>query len=219
MPPILENLGSFVLDHYAWRHVIIAAGMFVQWEVTLVLSMYLIVNGYLGWGGFIMAIIIGVTAYETTLYSIGRFAKNGPVGRFIKRKIPNHEKLERSLRGHATMLLFLSKFVMYLNSAVVILSGWTKLPVKKFVRVRALANIFWFLVLGTITYLAMSGYMLIDHKKFLRNFEIFIILLIILMLFGSKRIMKRLLFKTTEMEEKAEALGKNLEKKLTELDP
>lgn len=197
----------------------IAAGMFVQWEVTLVLSMYLIVNGYLGWGGFIVAIIIGVTAYETMLYSIGRLLKDTRLGNFIRRKIPNHEKLERALREHATTLLFLSKFVAYLNTAVVVLSGWTRMPIRKFAKVRAAASIFWFLILGTITYLAMSGYMLIDQKKFLRNFELVVVGIILFILFGSKWIAKKVLWKTTKLEERAEEIGKKLEKKLTESDP
>ena len=216
VPPLLENLGNFVLDHYAWRHVLIAAGMFVQWEVTLVLSMYLIVNGYLGWGGFIVAIVIGVTAYETTLYSIGRILKDTKLGNFIRRKIPNHEKLERTLREHATALLFLSKFVAYLNTAVVVLSGWTHMPIRKFAKVRAAASFFWFTVFGTITYLGMSGYALIDHKKFLRNFEFVVVGIILFILFGSKWIAKKVLSRTTKLEERAEEIGKRIEKKLTD---
>lgn len=210
MPPLLENLGNFILAHYEWRHFLIAAGMFIQWEVTLVLSMYLIVNGFLGWGGFVIAIALGTAAYESLFYWFGRALGDTRFGRFIRRKIPQSERLEHILSAHANTLLFLSKFVAYLNSASILLSGWVRLPFRKFVKIRALANIFWFIVLGTITYFFVSGYKLIGYEKIFRNFELVAIAIIVLIIIGSKRIAKKFLWKKTILEEELEKVeGKN----------
>lgn len=206
MPPLLEGLGNFIIAHYEWRHFLIAAGMFIQWEVTLVLSMYLIVNGFLGWGGFIVAVALGTAAYESLLYWFGRLLGDTKFGAFIRRKIPHHDRLEHILQAHSNTLLFLSKFVAYLNSASVVLSGWIRMPFRKFVKIRSLANVFWFLVLGTITYFFVSGYKLLDHEKIFRNFELAAIGVTILVIIGSKRIAKKFLWQKTLAEEKLEKI-------------
>jgi len=207
-----------VLQHYAWRYFIIAAGMWVQHEITMVLSIYLVLHHYLGWFGFIVSILAGSFAYEASIYTFGRFAKGTAIGRFIERKIPRYEKLGFHLHKNSDVFLVLSRFVAYMSSGTVFLSGFTKMPVKRFARGRAIANILWFIIIGGASYLLLTGYGFID-PKLIHRFELVVLVLIVGIIIGSKHLAKKVIVKTIEVEERAEKLGEKIEKKLTESGP
>ncbi len=207
---LFDVLGQFILNHYAWRHFIIALGVLIQGEITLLISMYLILNKYLGWGGFLLAVGISLFVYETFFYFLGRYLKDTPLGLKIEKKIPHYAKVQFHIHNNATTFLILSKFVVYLNLAILILSGWAKVSFAKFLKHRLTANAIWLLLNSVIYLLIASGFNLLRSAKIIHQLELVVVGIILLIIFGSKRLLKNLIKEEAVIEEKAEVIGEKV---------
>lgn len=212
MANLLDIAGQFIMTHYAWRHLIIALGILIQGELTVLLSMYLILNNYLGWGGFFLSVAIGLFAYESFFYLLGKYFKDTALGKKIEKKIPHHAKMQFYLHKNATLFLILSKFVVYFNLAILLLSGWTKMSSAKFFKHRLVANAIWLGLNGFIYFFVASGYNLLSSQKILHRTELGVFAVIILIIFGSKYFLKRMIEKGAAIEEGARKIGEAFEK-------
>jgi len=204
---LFDVLGQFILNHYAWRHFIIALGILIQGEITILIAMYLILNKYLGWGGFLVAVGISLFLYENFLYFLGRYLKDTPFGLKVEKKIPHYAKVQFHIHNSATVFLILSKFIVYLNLAVLILSGWMKMNFVKFLKHRLAANVIWLGGNSVIYLLIASGFNLLRTARIIHQFELIVVGLILVLIFGSKHLLKRLIEKEAVIEEKAETIG------------
>ena len=211
MDGLLGSASQFILHYYPLRYLIIGVGSFVQGEITVLISVYLVLRGDLNLGGFLLAIFLGNLIYEGVLYSLGRFLKGTPLGTKLEKKIPQHAKMQFYLHKNAALFLTISKFVVYFNSAVLILSGWTRMAFPKLFKTRFAANSIWLGVNLIISYFAASGINLISKEK-LRGLEIGILLVFFVLIFGSKHILKKIMIKEAEIEEKATKIGERIEK-------
>lgn len=208
MASLLDILGQWVINHYSWRHVIIALGILIQGEITVLISVYLILNNYLGWGGFLLSIAIGLFVYEVFFYVLGRSLKDTPLGLWLEKKIPFNEKIHYYLNHHIDKFLVLSKFVVYVNVGVIFLSGWMKYRFKSFIKNRVIANTIWLTVITTGAFFVIGGLSLLR----LRQMEIAILVLLIL-IFGSKHLLKKFLGKEIAIEKRVEKIGEAVEKR------
>ena len=213
MADLLDVAGQFIIAHYEWRHLIIAMGILIQGELTVLLSMYLILNGYLGWGSFLLTAGISLFAYESFFYLLGKYFKDTALGKKIEKRIPQHAKMQFYLHKNATLFLILSKFVVYLNVAILLLSGWTKMSSAKFFKHRFAANAIWLGLNGFIFFFVASGYNLLRSQKILQRIELGVFAVILLIIFGSKYFLKKVMEKEAAIEERAKEIGKIIESK------
>lgn len=208
MTSLLDVLGQWVINNYSWRHVIIALGILIQGEITVLISVYLILNNYLGWGGFLLSIAIGLFVYEGFFYVLGRSLKDTPFGLRLEKKIPFNEKIHYYLNNHIDKFLILSKFIVYVNVGVIFLSGWMKYRFKSFIKNRIIANTIWLTVITTGAFFVIGGLSLLR----LRQMEIAILILLVL-IFSWKHLLKKFLGKEIAIEKRAEKIGEAVEKR------
>ena len=209
MTSLLDILGQWVINHYAWRHLIIAAGIFIQGEITILIGVYLILNKYLGWGGFLLAIGVGLLFYESFFYMLGRVLKDTPFGLRLERKIPYHAKARFLLHNHADKFLIISRFLAYVNVGAIFLSGWIKIDLKKFLVHRITANVIWVSAVMGGAFFVVGGLGLLR----LRQMEIAIVIILVL-IFGGKHLLKKILGKEAVIENKAKEIGDAIDKSL-----
>ncbi|MCP6720058.1 MAG: hypothetical protein KJI72_01865 [Patescibacteria group bacterium] len=207
MANLLDVLGQWVINHYSFRHFIVAIGILIQGEITVLIGTYLILNGYLGWGSFLISIAISIFVYEGFFYFLGRSLKGTPLGLRLEKKIPYHDKIHFHLKNHINKILILSKFISYVNVGVIFLSGWIKFNIKSFIKNRIIANTIWFSVLVTGSLFVIEGLSLLK----LRQMEI-AIFIIILFIFSWKHLLKKLIGKEVSIEKKVEKIGGMIEK-------
>ncbi|KKU91514.1 MAG: hypothetical protein UY23_C0001G0120 [Candidatus Jorgensenbacteria bacterium GW2011_GWA1_48_11] len=178
MSNLLDLLGNWVIQYYGWRYLIIGLGLTIQEEITIIVSVYLLSNHYLSWLGFLLTLAATFFIYEMFFYLSGRYIRNTFLGRYIERKIPNYAKLQFQLHKNATVFLILSRFVMYLNTGVLFLSGWSGLGFKKLIKARVVANIFWLGGLVILSYFSLSAVnALLAHRA-----EIAVVVFLVLIL-------------------------------------
>ncbi len=207
MTPLLENLGEWILNNYSWRHLIFALGVVIQGEITILIGIYLILKNYLGWGGFLLAIGGGLLVYEAFFYTLGRLLQDTARGLRLKDKILSRPRMHMFLHNHADKFLVLSKFIVYINVGVIMLSGLMNISVKRFVKGRVTANVLWASSMIAGSYLILSGLTLLK----LHQVE-FAMLVLLLMVFGFKHLVTKVIGKGAEIEKKAEALGEKISK-------
>ncbi|HXF43964.1 MAG TPA: hypothetical protein VNK70_00585 [Candidatus Paceibacterota bacterium] len=205
MAPILENLGEWIMLHYSWRHIIFGLGVVIQGEITVLIGVYLILKDYLGWGGFLTAIGIGLVVYETFFYALGRSLQNTERGFRLKERILGRKQMHAFLHNHADKFLVASKFIVYINVGVIILAGLMNISLKRFLKGRLAANALWAGSMIGGSYLVLSGLTLLK----LHQIEI-AMLAILVLVFGMKYLLTRALGKGMEIEEKAAALGEKI---------
>lgn len=206
MSTFLDTVGQFILNHYAWRHFIVALALIIHGEAAVILAVYLILKSYLGWGGFLVSVILSFLVYETFFYALGRFLKDTRFAGWVDKKIPEETRkhIERHLHEKATLFLIASKFVIYFNVVVLFLSGWIKLDFKKFFVHRLIAHGIWFVATTVVAYSIFSGVSFLKFEN--SNFEIGAIILILFAIFSAKHILKKLIIKEGAIEKAAERL-------------
>ncbi len=213
MSNLLDLLGNWVLHYYGWRYLIIALWLMVQEETALVVSVYLLSNHYLDWSVFFLTLVLTVFVYEMFFYLTGRYMKNTRLGRYVEAKIPRYARLQFQLHKNANFFLFVSRFVVYLNTAVLFLSGWSGISFKKLLRVRVIANIAWYGILITLSYFSLSTANAIIAHQAEVGVALFLILIIAFQIFA-----KKVLIEESELEEKSEHLGQIIGEDIDSLD-
>lgn len=207
MSNILDLLGSLVLHYYGWRYLIIAVWLMVQEETAIVISVYLLSNHYLGWPAFFLTLIFTFFVYEMFFYLSGRYIHNTRLGRYIETKIPRYARLQFKLHKNANVFIFISRFVMYLNTAVLFLSGWSGVALKRLLKIRIVANTIWFGFLISLSYFSLTtGNAIIAHQAEI-GIGIFLVIIVAVQLFA-----KKVLIEDNKLETEAEKLGEKIEK-------
>lgn len=207
MSNLLDLLGHWVLQYYGWRYLIIGLWLAVQEESAIVVSVYLLTNHYLGWPAFFVTLAFTFFIYEMFFYLSGRYIRDTRLGRYIEGKIPNYAKIQFQLHKNANVFLFLSRFVIYLNTGVLFLSGWAGIGFKKLLKIRIAANVVWFSFLISLSYFSLTTTdAVIAHQA-----EIGVIVFLIIIIVAQK-FFKGILLKDVAIEETAEKIGEAIEK-------
>ncbi len=179
MTALIDALGQLVINNYGWRHLIIAAGILVQGEITVFIAILLILNNYLGWGGFFVAVLSALIVYEGFLFLLGKKLRNTTLGKRWAEKIMKNEKTKQYLRHHLNHFLIIAKFLVYVNVGAIVFSGLTNMSLKSFLRNRLVANGLWFGAIAIGSYLILSGLTLLKLHQIEIGVAVFLIFLII----------------------------------------
>lgn len=208
---LMDNLSEFVLNYPSWSHVILALGIVLQGELTVLLSMYLIANGDLTWFGFIAVSFVAFFIAETFLYFLGRYLKDTKTGEWLKRKIPYGEKIENYIQNNAVKVIVIAKFIIGSTIIVMFLTGWSQIKFKEFIKAQILSVAVWLPPISVLAYGLVYGLWYLKSTKVFSRVEIGIAIIAIIML-GGEYILKKIFKAGISLEEKAEKFGKTIEK-------
>ncbi|MAF80249.1 hypothetical protein CL629_04190 [bacterium] len=165
----------------------------IQGESGVILGTLLIRSEKLGWGTFFLVTGVALLLYESSVYGLGRLLRNIPLGQKIEKRIKRHKKIEKALHENSGRLLIVSRFIIYFGLAVVFLSGWTRMPYKQFIKMRAIGVALW-LIIWTFVFHSLAVALGMDEKVLAEDIVIGIVIIIIMMV-GMRKVVGKAVVK------------------------
>ena len=209
MGNILDSLGQLVLQYPAWSHWIIAAGMLLQGEITIFVSMYLVSNHSLGWFDFLIPAFGSVFAADYVLYFLGRGLRTTRFGWKFYKKIKPKKRTQSYLyyiRENMNKLILFSKFLLGTNIILILAIGWARTKLTRFMKSHFISVTLWFSTMIVIAYAFTSGLYYLKSTKTFKEVEILLGLLVLFIFFG-EHLLKKVLGKRIGFEESSKQLG------------
>lgn len=209
----LEYASSWILQNPSWTDLIIGGGIILQGELTILLSVYLIINESITWWQFITVALLTLIVGESMVYFFGRILRNTRFGWKYYKKIKANKKIQSYtyyLKTNMGKLLILAKFLPATNFMILGLIGWSKTKFGKFIKAYIISVVIWFGSMTAVAYFFMSGLHYLRSAKIFREVEIGIVIIFILIFFG-EQILRKTFRKYAAIEEKAELIGEIVE--------
>jgi membrane protein DedA with SNARE-associated domain len=216
MGNLLDSLGQLVLQYPAWSHAILAAGIIIQGEITILVAVYLVVSGNLSWGEFFAIGLGTLLVGETLVYLVARILRNTRFGwRFAKRLKPSRRAQTYTyyLKTNMKKAFLAAKFLPAANLIVLLLTGWAKVTLGDFLRSYLPAILLWFFSMTGVAYFLTSGLHYLKAANIFRNVEMVMLIVVVLIIVG-EIFLRKLVKKMTAIEDKAAVIGEALEEKL-----
>lgn len=215
MGNLLAHVTEWILLNPSWTDLILAAGILIQGELTILLAVFLIVNGSITWGQFIGATLPALFVGELSIYVLGRVLRTTRFGwRFYKRKKKSRRNqfYTYHLKRNMGTLFLVGKFIPGTNFIMIFLTGWTRTKFSEFLKTYTKSALFWFSVITAVSYFLMSGLSLLRTERIVRDVEIGIVV-IFAAIFGFEQILRHFLKKYSYREEIPEETEKQDEEK------
>jgi len=193
----MTDIASLLIFSRFQLYLLIFVIMFLEGPITTYGAAFFAALGYLNiWFVFILS-IFGNLVPDVMYYFCGRFSRIKTIERWMnffgvdKRRI---KWVEHHLRNHAAKAIVIIKLVPIVPGVGLFLTGFMKVPFKKFFLVSAIFNIVASVVFCILGF--YSGITVNEFSKFLKTGEIIIPLLLIFLVafyFALKLITKKLL--------------------------
>ncbi|MBI5733219.1 VTT domain-containing protein [Candidatus Jorgensenbacteria bacterium] len=187
MSGILENIGQLVLTQPSWSYIIIGVGALIQGELTVLISVYLIVSGHLEWGGFIVATLGGVFLGEIIIYIAGRILRHTRFGWKIYRRLKPNRRIQfytYYLKRNLYKLFIVAKFLIGANVLVMLLTGWSRTKFSTFIKAYLPGLLIWFSSITFVAYSLASSLEFLKTQKIFRQVELGLVLFIAALFVG-----------------------------------
>ncbi len=195
MDSFLDSLGQLVLQYPAWSHWIIAAGMLLQGEITIFVSMYLINDHSLGWLDFLIPAFGSVIVADYFLYLVGRGLRATRFGWKFYRKIKPKRRTQFYLfyiRENLNKLIVFSKFLFGANIVLMLAIGWARTKFTRFMRSHLMSVSLWFAAMILVAYSLSSGLYYLKSTETFKQVEIILAVLVVFIFFGEYLLKKAL---------------------------
>ncbi len=213
MDSFLTGLGHWIATYPAWTHWIIAGGMIIQGEITIFVSVYLVLNNAIGWSDFLIPAIASVICTDTFLYIVGRSMRNTRFGWRLYRKTKASRRAQSYLyyaRENTVKMLIGSKFLLGTNIIAMLAIGWAKIKPDRFFRAEFAGVLTWFSGITIIAYFMGSGLHYLQSAKIFKQAE-FLIAAGAIIVIGGEYILKRVVGKIEAAKEKMTELANQIE--------
>ncbi len=213
MGNLLDSLGVLVVQYPSWSHIIIAAGILLQGEVTLLVAISLILGRHLGWGEFLLTALTALVVVESLIYCIGRMVRRSRFGWRLDRRIRDNRRIQlytHYLHRNASKLLILARFLLGANLAVLVLAGWSEMRPGKFFKAYLSGVLLWFASMSIISYAFLSGLFALRTTNLFQKIEFGVVILLIV-IFTGEYLLKKMLGKAAAIEHAAERIGKTVD--------
>lgn len=213
MDNLIEQISSWILQNPSWTDLIIGGGILLQGELTILLSVYLVINKSISWTQFLSVALGTLIVGESLVYFLGKIIRHTRFGWKYYKKIKSNKRMQAYtyyLKTNMSKLLIISKFIPATNFVILGLIGWSKTKFRVFLKSYLISAFIWFATMTLMSYMFMSGLHYLRSAKIFREVEIGIILIFIVILFG-EQIVRKVFRKYASVEEKAGLIGEIVE--------
>jgi membrane protein DedA with SNARE-associated domain len=198
---ILFNLGLLASQNLILAYFIVYIATIFFGNISAFTSFWVIIHSDLGeWSiPFLMlAIFLSNLTGDLIWYSLGKSLRDTRFGHWIRRRIPNHEKIEHAVMNNGRKWMFFSKFLYGSSFPIVFSIGWTRTPFKKFFRASLLSILAWLPILLGLAYGLTEGLSPLEAVSTFQDFEwLFLIALVLFLVadYALAKILRRFLDK------------------------
>lgn len=196
---LIGAVGQFLIDFPIMGILAMAGAFILRGEVTTLFAVYLIQEGYIGWAKFLIIGYSSIVFQDFIFYYIGRYGRGTRISSWLENKFSGVEKLEKYLQEKTAKALILTKYTIGFGSITIMLSGWSKIEPKRFLKINAIADALW---LGTMTGLS---FVLIKIMGFFEARETFdsiglVLAGLVVLVFGFEYLAQKYFTETTGVE-------------------
>ena len=159
METISAHLGALAGQNIFLAYLIIYLATIFIGGLAAFTSLWLSFEGVLGpWGTplTLLTLLCAAVSGDLLWYSMGRFLRTTRFGSWIRRRIPNHQKLELHIARNGRRWVAVSKFV-YGSFPIIFTVGWMNLRFKTFFQNSLVAISLWLPIMLGISYGLYSG--------------------------------------------------------------
>jgi len=189
---LLEN---FVINHIFWAYAILFGGMFIEGEVFILTAMIFARQGLMEVWLIALLSFIGVILGDLTWYALGRWSKESFIGKWLQQKFSTYHKwMDENFMPRYQRMVFLSKFLYYVNRLTPLIAGWHKLDVRKFFKIHLLAGIFWVVIMMIVGHFLGLVIDVLGVKAVIKNME-FIFIGLAVIFIGGEILLKKIFIK------------------------
>lgn len=214
----MEHVGNWILQNPSWTDAILAIGIIIQGELTILLSVFLAINKNIEWDRFVVISLGMLTVGESFMFFVGKTLRNTRFGWKFYRKNKGNKRIQTYtyyLKKNMGKLAIIAKFIPATNIIILLLMGWSRTKFRDFLKAYLPAVVLWFASMTIVAYFFMSGLHYLHSTKIFRNVEIGIVLVFILIFLG-ENILRKLFEKYASIERKAEKIGTIIEEEIEE---
>jgi membrane protein DedA with SNARE-associated domain len=168
------------------------------------LALWAAFEGGLGaWGvpGVLTAAFAANVTGDMLWYSMGRWLRTTRFGGWIKRRAPQHEKIEAHVAERGPRWMLFAKFAYGSNFPIIFAIGWTQLPFGRFFRRSLLAIAIWLPVILGVSYGLYSSLSPLAAVIEIKHFELLFLaglILFIILQFALVRFFEKVFGKNGE---------------------
>lgn len=208
MGNLFAHVVAWIAQNPSWTDAILAAGMLVQGELTIILGTYLALGGTITWTQFFVMTLAALFAGETFVYALGRTIRTTRFGWRFYRKRKHNKRTQLytyQLKQNMGKFFMIGKFVPAMNILMLFLAGWTRTKFGPYFRAYVRSALVWFASITFLAYLTMSGIHLLKASNVIRDAEIGIVAVFVV-LFGGELLLKNMFDRYERKEERTTAI-------------
>jgi membrane protein DedA with SNARE-associated domain len=183
MTAFIDVLHSLALQHPSATAVSIFTSTIFLGEITALIASFLAWNKAISWPVLFLTLFLGVIAGNMLWYEVGRWLRGSRFGNWVAAKFKHHEIIERELQKNPQRIIFISNLVSGLSLSAMILTGWSKVPYRVFIRASIFSAAIWTVAFVVIGFLASETIGYLRASKYVKRVELLLLAFILLMLF------------------------------------
>lgn len=208
MGEILEGLTQWVIDNPSGYYMVAFAGILINSAIVALISVYLVINNALSWTAYLIIILGGVTLLQAMLYLIGRVTRKTRLGWRLYYKMKDKKFFQfysYYLKTNTTKILIFGKFLP-IAPLIVFTAGWYRVSFEKFIKTYLLGLTIWFLAMTSLFYFLISSLTYLQAKEVIKQVEILVTIIIVLILLGEYAI-RKIIKKGINLEDAVKKFG------------
>ena len=168
---ILDSLGLFILNTPFWGFVLLGLTFIVRGETAILLSVFLVMKGYISWFELAAISIVSLLIGDNLLYLFGRLTRGSKFSLYIERKLSFLTAFQLYIHKHFIKIILLVKYTVGLSLLTMLLSGWAGIKFKRFFLWHVVAMAVWTTVMSFLAYSLISGLGYIQTSELLGKIE------------------------------------------------
>ena len=150
MSGFLTDLGYLAGQNHFLAYFVIYISTIFLGNISAFTGFWIVFQGFLGnWGIplLMLTVFIAAVSGDILWYSLGSALRETSFGNFIRNRIPNHDAIEEKIKTKGERWLIFSKFLYAASFPIVFSIGWSRIGLKRFMKISIIAASIWPLIL------------------------------------------------------------------------
>lgn len=171
----IAQIAAFAGHNLFLAYLVIYCATIFLGNIGAFVSLWVAFSGAFGaWGvpGVLIAAFAANVTGDLIWYSMGRKLRSTRFGNWLKRRAPNHEKIEAHVAERGPRWMLFAKFAYGSNFPIIFALGWTRLPFPQFFRRSLLAIAIWLPIILGVSYGLYSSLSPLAAIATIKHFEL-----------------------------------------------
>lgn len=201
----IESIGEFLINYPVGSIFAMIIVFILRGEVATLFAVYLVQEGFLGWAKFLIIGYFSIILQDYIFYWIGKYGRGTRISSWLENKISGAEKLEKYLKEKTAKALILTKYTIGFGSLTILLSGWSQIGDKKFLKINSIANALWLGVMTGLSFVLIKILGFFDARETFDSIGLVLAGLIVIV-FAFEYLAQKYFTETTGVEKEDKAI-------------